>query len=136
MATSTDRGRNAAKHVLRLALVFAFTAMAALGFAAGALEGAALAKAEKRYWDLDLFKQCLDAYGPASQYTILEWVEVQHTCCDASDGVWDEWTGNCSAPPGDQPGSRRVPTDIGTVTLTPTPPRPSPRSRLDTSAPA
>jgi hypothetical protein len=57
----------------------------------------AVATAQPRTWDIDLYDQCLEVYAPASNYTILEWVEVQHTCCDASDGVWDEWHGVCSS---------------------------------------
>jgi hypothetical protein len=115
---------NRFKYVAMLAGALAVAAFPPIGLTA-------VATAQPRTWDIDLYDQCLEVYGPASNYTILEWVEVQHTCCDASDGVWDEWHGVCSAPPGNSQGSRQlpgnvhIPSDIATApTMTKNPPRP------------
>jgi hypothetical protein len=105
------RARNS--RALRMKLAAAGT-LAAAAVGVSALGNGAIAAAEAPSWDLELFQQCLDAYGPASQYTILQWVEVNHTCCLASDGVWDEWVGECYAPPATV-GSRHIPGGLATA---------------------
>jgi hypothetical protein len=87
------------------------------------------ASAKPDVWDLDLFKNCLDAHlGPNDDPLTIEW--VIRDCCDLSGGVWNgpdaKPPNECVAPPSNSSGAHQIPPDIGTETLTPSRPRPIP----------
>jgi hypothetical protein len=88
--TSTTRTGFALRRFVPAAL---FAATTALGVST--LADPAVAAAEQREWDLGTYNQCIqqlqDENGPS--YAVLTF------CCAFSGGIWNDDTGECTAPP-------------------------------------
>jgi type II secretory pathway pseudopilin PulG len=98
--------------------------------------------AAQKYWDVVDYGNCIDDARAAYQrgeITLQDLTEADHICCLYTDGVWDRDEEFCHAPPGDAQGSRQfpgtthVPSDIATVPVTKTPPRPVPSDTVTVS---
>jgi hypothetical protein len=94
----------------------------------------AVATAEPRTWDLELYDACIEWNRAAYQrgeITLQDLTEADHICCADTGGVWDADKEYCHAPPGDAQGSRQfpgnvqIPSDIAIAPeVTQAPPRP------------
>jgi hypothetical protein len=84
-----------------------------------------LARAEK-VWDLETYEDCVNGLaGDQTNYSINQQKFMNQKCCEYSGGIFqdDGYLGKCVAPPPEPapPGSRQVPSDIGTETFAPAP---------------
>jgi hypothetical protein len=101
-------------------------ASVAIAFGAAATAPVAVATPNSGNWDLDEYNYCLrqtakdlDGVDPLDIPAKVE--ENQKYCCYRSGGEWSG--GKCVAPSGNSIGTRQLPGDIATATLTPAPPQ-------------
>jgi len=108
--------------------VVALAALPSVGLAA-----VASAEPNSGTWDLEDYETCMNGFPYDPDATNWQQIEDQKAyCCRRSGGVVDpgQEPEHCRAPSGDaqgarqRPGSVQIPSDIATVPLTKTPPRP------------
>ena len=96
---------------LRQVLPAAVVAVA-LAFGASAVAYPSSATAEPGVWDIEAWDQCAadakknNAGDPETYYQLLR------ICCWDSNGVWDNRSQKCVAPPADPQGSRQLPGNV------------------------
>lgn len=103
---------------------FKYAAMlaGALAVAATPLAYPAVATAQ-RYWDIELYQDCEHRVVEKSdnrEITTLEkFYEEISKCCVGTGGVWNPFTRECYAPPGNQ-GPRQLPGNVSDIATAPT----------------
>jgi hypothetical protein len=111
----------------QLAIAALFATATALALGAHTLAIPSIARAEK-VWDIETYDDCMNGVaGDQINTSINQQKFMNQKCCEYSGGVFqdDGYLGKCVAPPAEPApaGSRHDTSDIGTETLTPSPPR-------------
>jgi hypothetical protein len=93
---------------------YAAMLLGAAAVAVAPLAHPAIAAAQK-YWDIEYFDTCKDAWYAEYQSGKIDFDDYHYgirLCCKNSDGVWNEAEQECQAPPGDSQGSRQLPGNV------------------------